>query len=91
MALAVHELVLATNPKLEAKTWYGMPAYALDGQVVCFFQAALKYKTRYATLGFREAAKLDEEPIWPTSFALTKMTDEVSAAITELVRRATGL
>ena len=88
MAERIHEVVKATAPELEAKTWYGMPAYAKDGKVVCFFKAADKFKSRYATFGFEEAAKLDDGAMWPTSWALTKLTAADEAQIAALVKRA---
>ncbi|MCK1820913.1 DUF1801 domain-containing protein [Streptomyces sp. XM83C] len=88
MAERVHAVVTATAPELAPKLWYGMPAYALDGKVVCFFQSAAKFKARYATLGFNDAARLDEDSMWPTAFALTAVTPEVEARIGELVKRA---
>jgi uncharacterized protein YdhG (YjbR/CyaY superfamily) len=90
MAERVHTVVTATAPALAPKLWYGMPAYALDGKVVCFFQDAAKFKCRYATLGFQDAANLDDGPMWPTSFALTEITPEVVARIADLVKRAVG-
>lgn len=90
LAGQVHALVSAVAPVLVPKTWYGMPAYAMDGKVVCFFQSADKFKARYATLGFNDAAHLDDGALWPTSFALVRWTDEVEATITALVRRAVG-
>ncbi|MFF9623610.1 iron chaperone [Streptomyces griseosporeus] len=90
LAERVHALVTAAAPTLAPKLWYGMPAYALDGKVVCFFQSAAKFKARYATLGFNDAARLDEGAMWPTAFALTEVTPEVEARITELVKRAVG-
>ncbi|WP_225821167.1 iron chaperone [Streptomyces naphthomycinicus] len=88
MAERVHAVVTATAPALAPKLWYGMPAYALDGKVVCFFQSAEKFKSRYATLGFSDAAKLDEGPMWASAFALTEVTPEVEARIAALVGRA---
>jgi uncharacterized protein YdhG (YjbR/CyaY superfamily) len=88
MAKRIHTLIKASAPTLAARTWYGMPAYAKDGQVVCFFQSGQKYKTRYATLGFQQAANLDEGDIWPTSFALKRLTAAVEEEIGKLVRRA---
>ncbi|MEV5509964.1 iron chaperone [Streptomyces orinoci] len=88
MAERVHAVVTATAPALAPKLWYGMPAYALDGKVVCFFQSAEKFKSRYATLGFSDQAKLDEGTMWAAGFALTEVTEEVEARIAELVRRA---
>ncbi|MGI5196836.1 iron chaperone [Streptomyces sp. CA-288835] len=88
MAESVHAIVKANAPVLAPKLWYGMPAYALDGKVVCFFQSAAKFKSRYATLGFNDTAKLDEGTMWPTAFALTEMTDEAEARIAALVKQA---
>ncbi|WP_030735743.1 iron chaperone [Streptomyces sp. NRRL S-31] len=88
MAERVHAVVTATAPVLAPKLWYGMPAYARDGKVVCFFQSAAKFKARYATLGFNDAAGLDEGSMWATAFALTEVTDEVEARIAALVARA---
>ncbi|MFM2023506.1 MAG: hypothetical protein RIR89_898 [Actinomycetota bacterium] len=90
LALKVHKLVLQTAPELEAKTWYGMPAYYLNDKVICFFQAASKFKVRYCTFGFQEAAQVDDGEFWPTSYALTKMTPEVEKKIAKLVKRAVG-
>ncbi len=89
MAKRIHEIVKTTAPNLFPKTWYGMPAYAnKDGKVVCFFQAASKFKYRYATFGFQEDAHLDEGAIWPTSFALKKLTSTEETRIKALVKRA---
>lgn len=88
MAERLHALIGATAPNLEPRTWYGMPAYAKEGKVVCFFQSAIKFKARYATLGFQPAANLDEGEIWPTSFALTKLTAAGEARISALVKKA---
>lgn len=89
MATRLHALVKSSAPMLTPKTWYGMPAYAnKDGKVICFFQSASKFKTRYATLGFSDTANLDDGAMWPTSFALTKLTAAVSARITALVKQA---
>jgi uncharacterized protein YdhG (YjbR/CyaY superfamily) len=90
MAERVHAVVTAAAPRLAPKTWYGMPAYALDGKVVCFFQSAEKFKARYATLGFSDLAKLDDGPMWAAGFALTEVTDEVEERIAALVKRAVG-
>ncbi|MFC0038100.1 iron chaperone [Actinomadura rayongensis] len=84
----VHAVITASAPGLEPRLWYGMPAYALDGKVVCFFQSAAKFKARYATLGFNDPAKLDDGAMWPTAFALTEVTPEVEARIADLVTRA---
>jgi uncharacterized protein YdhG (YjbR/CyaY superfamily) len=88
MAERFHAIVKANAPALAPKTWYGMPAYARDGKIVCFFQAADKFKARYATFGFDEAAKLDEGNMWPTSWALTKLTAADEAKIAALVKKA---
>jgi uncharacterized protein YdhG (YjbR/CyaY superfamily) len=88
MAKRIHAIVKASAPALMAKTWYGMPAYARDGKLVCFFKAADKFKTRYATLGFEEDAKLDDGTMWPTSWALTKLTDVDEKRIGALVKKA---
>ena len=90
MAERVHAVITAAVPGLTPRTWYGMPAYAKDGKVVCFFQNAGKFKARYATLGFNDAAKLDDGEMWPTAFALTTMTDAVEERIGALVKRAVG-
>lgn len=88
MATRVHEIISKAAPSLWPKTWYGMPAYAKDEKVVCFFQSAIKFKARYATLGFSDTAKLDEGDMWPTSFGLKKLTSKVEAQITDLVKKA---
>jgi uncharacterized protein YdhG (YjbR/CyaY superfamily) len=89
MAERIHAIVTSTAPELTPKTWYGMPAYAnQDGKVVCFFQSAAKFKSRYATFGFEAAANLDEGGMWPTSFALTKLTKADETRIAELVKRS---
>ncbi len=88
MAERLHALIKATAPALSPKTWYGMPAYAREGNVVCFFQSAQKFKTRYATLGFSDKANLDEGAMWPTSFALKELTAAEEAKISALVKRA---
>ncbi|GLZ15406.1 hypothetical protein Acsp04_56410 [Actinomadura sp. NBRC 104425] len=90
MAERVHAVITATAPDLAPRLWYGMPAYALDGKVVCFFQAAAKFKARYATLGFNDPAKLDDGPMWATAFALTEVTPEVEERIAALLKRAVG-
>ena len=89
LAGRVHQLIKQTNPSMDARTWYGMPAYYLDGKNICFFQIASKFKTRYCTLGFNPAAQLDDGEMWPTAFAVLEMTPEVEARIVELVSRAT--
>ena len=88
MAERVHAVVMAAAPTLAPRTWYGMPAYAKDGKVICFFQAASKFKVRYATFGFQPDANLDDGAMWPTSFALTELTPDVEARITALVKQA---
>jgi uncharacterized protein YdhG (YjbR/CyaY superfamily) len=88
MAKQVHEIVKASAPSLSPKTWYGMPAYARDGKVVCFFQSAQKFQSRYATLGFSDRANLDEGAMWPTSFALKKLTAAEEARIAALVKKS---
>jgi len=88
MAERLHALINATAPDLAPKTWYGMPAYARDGKVVCFFQGASKFGARYATFGFNDTATLDEGSMWPTSFALTKLTRSGEAEIRALVKKA---
>jgi len=89
MAERIHEIVKASAPALSPKTWYGMPAYAnKDGKIVCFFQAADKFKARYATFGFEQAANLDEGNMWSTSWALTKLTPADEARIAALVKKA---
>ena len=88
LAERLHAIIKASAPALSPKTWYGMPAYAKDGKVVCFFQAAQKFKTRYATFGFNDTAKLDEGAMWPTAFALTELTAADEARIGALVKRA---
>ena len=88
LAERLHALIKATAPGLSPRTWYGMPAYAKDGKVLCFFQAASKFKTRYATFGFSDSARLDEGTMWPTTFALTELTGVVEARIAALVARA---
>ena len=84
----LHAIVKATAPELSPRTWYGMPAYALDGKVVCFFQSAARFKTRYATLGFSDRANLDDGAMWPTAFALPKLTAAAEARIVALVKKA---
>ena len=88
MAKRLHAIIKASAPALSPKTWYGMPAYAKDGEVVCFFQPAQKFKTRYATLGFSDAANLDEGALWPVAFALKELTPTEEARISALVKRA---
>lgn len=88
LAKKVHELVKAAAPDLTPKTWYGMPAYARDGKVVCFFRDAGKFKERYAMLGFNDSAKLDQGSMWPIAFALTKLTATDETKIRRLVKKA---
>ncbi len=88
MATRLHEIIKASAPVLSPKTWYGMPAYARDGKIVCFFQSAQKFKTRYATLGFMDTANLDEGTMWPTSFAMTELTAAEEERISALVKKA---
>jgi len=88
MAERLHAIIKANAPALSAKTWYGMPAYAKDGNVVCFFQSAQKFKTRYATLGFSDKANLDEGHMWPTAFALKELTAAEETRIGALVKKA---
>jgi hypothetical protein len=88
MGERLHAIIKASAPALSPKLWYGMPAYARDGKVVCFFQGAHKFKSRYATFGFDEAANLDEGAMWPTSFALTELTAADEARIAALVKKA---
>ena len=88
MAKRLHAIVKASAPDLSPRTWYGMPAYAKDGKLVCFFTPATKFKTRYATFGFEEAANLDEGTMWPTSFALKKLAAADEARIGALVKKA---
>jgi uncharacterized protein YdhG (YjbR/CyaY superfamily) len=88
MAQRLHEIIKASAPALSPKTWYGMPAYAKDDKVVCYFTAASKFNERYATFGFNEPANLDEGAMWPTSFALKELTPDVEARIAALVKKA---
>ena len=90
LAERLHEIITKAAPQLTPKTWYGMPAYAKDGKVVCFFQDAGKFKARYATLGFSDPANLDDGAMWPTSFALIKLTPTVEKQIVALVKKAVG-
>jgi uncharacterized protein YdhG (YjbR/CyaY superfamily) len=90
MATRLHEIVTASAPDLFPRTWYGMPAYAKDGKIICFFQSAAKFQSRYASFGFNDAAKLDEGAMWPISFALKQLTADEEAVISALVRKAVG-
>jgi len=88
MAKRLHEIIKASAPALSPKTWYGMPAYAKEGKVVCFFQSAQKFNTRYATFGFSDTANLDEGTMWPTAFALKELTATEEARISALMKKA---
>ena len=88
MAERLHAIIKTSAPALSPRTWYGMPAYARDGDVICFFQSAQKFKTRYATLGFSDKAKLDEGRMWPSAFALKELTEAEEARIAALVKKA---
>ena len=90
MATRLHAIVKASAPTLTPRLWYGMPAYAKDGKVVCFYQSAQKFKTRYSTFGFSDKAKLDDGNMWPNGFALTKLTAAEEARISALVKQAVG-
>jgi uncharacterized protein YdhG (YjbR/CyaY superfamily) len=90
MATRLHALIKASAPALTPRTWYGMPAYARDGKVVCFFQGAQKFKSRYATLGFSDEANLDDGSMWPTTFALKELSAAEEARVSALVRKAVG-
>ena len=90
IAERLHAIIKAAAPELSPRTWYGMPAYAKDGKVVCFFQCAQKFKTRYATLGFNDTAHLDDGAMWPVAYALTELTAAEEARISALVQKALG-
>jgi len=90
LAERVHAIVMAAAPELEPKTWYGMPAYSKDGRSICFFQAASKFKVRYATFGFQPDAKVDDGSMWPIAYALTELTTADEARIADLVKKAVG-
>ena len=90
MAERIHAIVKAKAPTLSPKTWYGMPAYAKDGKVICFFQSGAKFKSRYATFGFQQDAKLDDGDFWPTSFAVNRLTSAIEDKIGKLVKKAAG-
>ena len=90
MAERIHAIVKASAPELSPKLWYGMPAYAKDGKIVCFFQPAQKFKTRYATLGFNDDATLDDGTMWPVAYALTELTAADEARIAALIKQAAG-
>ena len=88
LALGIHALVMGISPEITTKTWYGMPAYCLGDTVICFYQAGSKFDSRYSTFGFQEAARLDDGSFWPTSYAITELTNEVAKKITGLVKKA---
>jgi len=88
MAARLYELIKETNPDLWPKTWYGMPAFAKDGKVICFFQSGEKFKTRYSTFGFSDSANLDDGPMWPTSYAIHEWNEAVESRIVALVKQA---
>lgn len=88
LAQRVHDVIQRTAPQLDPRTWYGMPAYALDGKVLCFLQVGSKFETRYATFGFNDTARLDDGPMWPTGFAIARMTRATEARIRDLLRTA---
>lgn len=90
IAERLHEIVKATAPELTARTWYGSPAYAKNGKIVCFFQGKDKFNTRYATLGFNDPAQLDDGAMWPTAYALTKLTPAVEKQVAALITKAVG-
>jgi uncharacterized protein YdhG (YjbR/CyaY superfamily) len=90
MAERIHELVTTTAPSLVPRTYYGMPAYARDGKVICFFQPASKFKVRYSTFGFQPDARIDDGEMWPVAFAVTELTPRSEARIAELVKKAGG-
>ncbi|MUN38681.1 MULTISPECIES: iron chaperone [Actinomadura] len=90
LAERLHEIIASVAPGLVPRTWYGMPAYAKDGKVLCFFQSAQKFKSRYATLGFSDVAALDDGTLWPTTYALTALDAANEAVISDLVKRAVG-
>ena len=88
LALGLHALVMGISPEITTKTWYGMPAYYLNDKVICFYQAGSKFDSRYSTFGFQESAQLDDGAFWPTSYAITDLTDEVAKKIAVLVKKA---
>ena len=90
MAERIHALVKANAPELAPRTWYGMPAYAKDGKVICFFQSAAKFKARYSTFGFNDKANLDDGEMWPTAFALTELTPDGEKKLGRLIKKATS-
>ncbi|WP_345472145.1 DUF1801 domain-containing protein [Glutamicibacter ectropisis] len=90
LAEKLHQIITSTAPELEPKTWYGMPAYALDGKILCFIQDAKKFDARYLTFGFNDVAQLDEGTLWPTSFAITALDEKLEKMIAQLVSKAVG-
>jgi uncharacterized protein YdhG (YjbR/CyaY superfamily) len=88
IAQRIHEIITENAPELMPKTWYGMPAYAKDGKVLCFFQSADKFETRYSTLGFNDIAMVDDGNMWPTAYAVTKITPEIEAKIAALIKKS---
>ncbi|RKS12819.1 uncharacterized protein DUF1801 [Arthrobacter sp. AG1021] len=90
IAQRLHHIITTTAPQLEPRTWYGMPAYALDGQILCFIQDAEKFGARYLTLGFNDAAQLDEGSMWPTAYAITSLDEQLEAQVAALVGKAVG-
>ena len=90
LAEKLHRIVTSTAPELEPKTWYGMPAYALDGKILCFMQDAKKFGTRYLAFGFNDVAQLDEGTLWPTSFAITALDEQLEEKLAALVAKAVG-
>ncbi len=90
MAMRLHSIIMENAPSLSPRTWYGMPAYAIDDKVICFFQNSQKFKSRYSTLGFSDRAKLDNGPMWPTSYAIMVMDVSTEELIIDLLRRAIG-
>jgi len=90
MATRIHAIVKETAPMMTSRLWYGMPAYAKDERVVCFFQSGQKFKTRYATVGFSDKAQLDDGAMWPNSYAITELTPEVETRLAALIRKAVG-
>ncbi|HWR85530.1 MAG TPA: DUF1801 domain-containing protein [Rhodoglobus sp.] len=90
IAEGIHAIVKAEAPQLTPKTWYGMPGWAKDGKILCFYQSGAKFESRYGTFGFQDVAQLDEGVMWPASFAITEWNDEVAERVRELVRKAAG-
>ena len=90
MAMEIHEIIRKTAPELNPRTWYGMPAYAKNDKIVCFFQSSSKFKSRYSTLGFSDKAMMDEGDMWPVTYAIKSLTAKEKAMITELIKKAVG-